>query len=239
MNLDTVTKSFNSVVSTFINFIPSLISGVVLIILGLIIAAIIRSIVNKVLQSLNFDALADRVGIGRFVEATGVNADPIKIISSLVYWLVFLIFLNSALIAMHITAFSQILNALYLYIPQVVAAVIILLVGLAAANFLADIIRGLVGLTRTGFQNILADLTKIVIMLFTILAALQQLNIATSLLNILFSGIVIAMALGVGLAVGISFGLGGRDLATQSLTMFLQSIRSSTPVDRNDRRTKK
>ena len=130
------------------------------------------------------------------------------------YWFLLLIFLVPAVDTLGLTAVSGILTTLVAYIPNVFVAILVLFLGTLAATFVSDIVRGVTASTNVGNPNVFASIARYAIIGFAALIALEQLQIAPTLLNILFTAIVGAMAL----AFALAFGLGGRETAQRLLS---------------------
>jgi len=122
-----------------------------------------------------------------------------------------LITLVVAFDALGLPAVSQILNTFLLWIPNLVVALVILVIAGLAANALADLVRGATSEAGVGSPNFLASVTRVAVWAFGIIVAINQLGVAPALINILLMGVVGALAL----ALGLAFGLGGRDTAGQ------------------------
>src|SRR5947207_4655763 len=143
----------------------------------------------------------------------GVRLDPADVLGNIVFWFILLVFLVPATNALGLTAVSGILNTMIAYIPNVFVAILVLFLGTLAATFVADIVRGATASANVGNPNIFANVARYAILGFAALIALEQLQIAPSLLNILFTAIVGAAAI----AFGLAFGLGGQDAARRWL----------------------
>lgn len=130
------------------------------------------------------------------------------------YWFLLLIFLVPAVDALGLTTVSGLLTTLVAYIPNVFVAILVLFLGTLAATFVSDIVRGVTASTNVGNPNVFASIARYAIIAFAALIALEQLQIAPALLNILFTAIVGALAL----AFGLAFGLGGRETAQRLLS---------------------
>ena len=134
-----------------------------------------------------------------------------RLIGELVKWFVRLLFLEAAAEAVHLTAVTAVLNQIVLFIPNLIVALVVIMIGALIARFVADLVRG--GASEMGFSNpnLLASIASVAIIAFAVLIAVNQVGIAATLINTLFGAIVFAFAL----ALGLAFGLGGRDTAAQ------------------------
>jgi len=194
-------------------FIPLLLGFLLILLVGYLIAAALGKAVTFLLRKIGFDNLANRVGLTRLEQRMGVRLDPAGVLGKIVFWFILLVFLVPATNALGLTAVSGILNAMIAYIPNVFVAILVLFLGTLAANFVADIVRGATATANVGNPNIFANIARYAIIAFAALIALEQLQIAPSLLNILFTAIVGAAAI----AFGLAFGLGGQDAARRWL----------------------
>jgi hypothetical protein len=147
----------------------------------------------------------------------GVHMDAADLLGKIVFWFVLLIFLVPASNALGLPAVSNTINTLVNYIPNVFVAILILFLGTLAATVVGDLVRGAIGSTGIGNANIFASIARGVIIALAALMALEQLQIAPALLNVLFTTIVGGLGLGLALAFGISFGLGGQEAARRWL----------------------
>ncbi len=165
------------------------------------------------MRKVGFDRIADRIGLSRLGQQAGIKTDAADILGKLVYWFIFLIFLVPAVNALGLTTVSDLLGRVIGYLPNVFVAILVLFLGTLAATFVADIVRGASASARVGNPNLFSNIARYAILGFVAIVALEQLGIATSLLNILFTAIVGAAAL----AAGLAFGLGGQDTAHKYL----------------------
>nr|MBA2678348.1 small-conductance mechanosensitive ion channel [Ktedonobacteraceae bacterium] len=150
----------------------------------------------------------------------GMKADAAGILGKLTYWFIFLIFLVPAVDSLGLTTVSNLLGQVIGYLPNVFVAILVLFLGTLAATFVADLVRGATASARIGNPNIFANIARFAILGFVALIALEQLQIASSLLNILFTAIVGSTAL----AFGLAFGLGGQDAARKYLNRAESSV---------------
>jgi hypothetical protein len=205
--------SLSNALSLVLTFIPRFIGFLVILLVGWIIASVLSKTVMFILRKVGFERLGARIGLDRIERSTGMQLNVVTILGSIVYWFIFLIFLVSAFDALGLASVSSILNSLIAYIPNVFVAIIILFLGILAANFVADIVQGSTATTRVGNPRLFAAIARYAIIAFTGLIALEQLQIAPALLNILFTATIGAAAL----AFGLAFGIGGQDAARRFL----------------------
>jgi Conserved TM helix len=206
-------NALSNTVNLILTFIPRLLGFLVILIVGLIIAALVEKAVTFLLRKVGFDRMSDRIGLTRFEQRMGVRMDAAGVLGRIVYWFIVLIFLVPAADALGVPAVSNILNELVAYIPNVFVAILVLFLGALAATVVADLVRGTVASANIGNPNIFAGIARWAIIGFATLIALEQLKIAPDLLNELFGAFVLALAI----AFGLAFGLGGQETARRWL----------------------
>lgn len=207
---DAIFLSLSNALNTLLAAIPLVIGALIIIVIGWILAGILGRIVTEVLRRVGADRLFAEHG-GAVYGSRSRSFKPSIVGGELVKWLVRLIFLVAAANVLGLTQVSMLLNDVLLWIPNLIVAAIILLVAPLLARFVRGAIE--VGAGEMGFSNagLLGRITEIAIIAFAVVIAINQIGIAANLVNILFIGIVAALAL----AFGLAFGLGGRDVAAE------------------------
>jgi hypothetical protein len=210
---DAFRASLAGALNTFLSAIPRIIGFVLVLIVGWIISSLLARGVEALLHAVRFNDLARRSGFAGFVQKMGVRDDSAGVIASIVKWFVRLITLVVAFDMLGLPAVSTVLQQLLLWLPNLVVALVVLVIGGLAANALSTLVRG--ATAEAGFTNpeLLATVTKVAVWGFTIVVAINQLGIATTLINTLLIGLVGAFTI----AFGLAFGLGGRERAAEIL----------------------
>ncbi len=206
-------NSLSNAVNLILTFIPKLIGFLVILIVGLIVAALLARAVTFLLRKVGFDRMSNRIGLTRFEQRMGVRMDTAGILGKVVYWFIVLIFLVPAADALGVPAVSNILNELVAYIPNVFVAILVLFLGALAGTVVGDLVRGAVASANIGNPNVFAGIARWAIIAFAALVALEQLKITPDLINELFGAVVLALAI----AFGLAFGLGGQEAARRWL----------------------
>jgi Conserved TM helix len=205
--------SLTSALTLVFSFIPKLLGFLVILLVGWLVASAFEKIIAALLRKVGFDRMADRIGLTRLEQRMNLRMDAAGLLAKIVYWFVFLVFLVPAVEALGLSSISSLLGQLIAYIPNVFVAILILFLGTLAATFVADLIRGAIASANVGNANVFANIARYTILGFVAIIALEQLQIAPAILNILFTAIVGALAL----AFGLAFGLGGRESAQRWL----------------------
>ncbi len=194
-------------------FLPSLIVAIVIFIIGWIVGAGIGRLVSQIIDTLKIDKALKSAGVDRVVERSGYKLNSGKLLGELVKWFFIVVFLVASLDVLGLTDVTAFLRGVVLsYIPQVIVAVLILLVSAVLAETADKVVSGSARAAGIRAAGVLGTVARFAIWIFAILAALDRLGI-TPLIQTLFTGVVVALAL----AFGLSFGLGGTKAAERYL----------------------
>lgn len=213
-----ISESFTDLWSRFINFLPALLSAILIFVVGWLFASILSKVVTKIIKSLKIDQLVEKTKAGDKFKEAGLELSVSKFFGELVKWFLILVFLMAATNVLGLFVVSQFLNDIILYIPNIVVATIILSVAFLLGSLVHSIVRSSTKAAGVMSASLLAVISKWAIIITGLLAALIQLGIAETMLNTIFIGIVAALAL----ASGLAFGLGGREEAS----LILKKIRN-------------
>ena len=216
---EAVMLSVTTALMNLLGFLPALIGAIVILILGWIIAGLIAGLVERGLKAVGFERAAETTGIAGFVQQAGSGWTASKIVAEIVKWFIRLIAIQAAASVLGLTQISEAINAVLLWLPNLVVAMVIIVVAALIANFVAGIVRGAASEMGFGSPNLLANIARYAIIVFAGVAAINQLGIAPTVVNTLFIGTVGAVAL----AVGLAFGLGGRDVASRMTESWYQN----------------
>lgn len=193
----------------FVEFLPHLLATVVILALGILVAWIVKFVVFRLLTTMKFDQLCGRIGFSQAMRKGGVSETPSHLVGRAVYWVIVLIFLMLGLGALNLQPVNQFVTQTLSYLPHLLVAIVILIVGFLLANFFgqATLIAAVnAQMTQARF---LARGVQWAVILFALAMALEQMGIATGIIVAAFS---IAFG-GVVLAIAIAFGLGAKDAA--------------------------
>ena len=210
---DAMFTSLAAAMALLFSAIPKIIGFALIVIAGWFIASLIERGLAAILRKIRFNDLAQRAGLTDFVHRMGMDTDAAGMIGLVVKWFVRLIALVVAFDALGLPAVSEVLRQLLLWLPNVVVAMVVLVIGGLAARALGNLVRGTASEAGLSNSNFLARTAAVIVWAFALVVAVNQLGIATELVNTLFMAVVGAIALGMGLA----FGLGGRETAAEIL----------------------
>jgi hypothetical protein len=217
--------SMAAALALFLGGIPKILGFLVIVLIGWMIAGALAKIVAGLLRSIKFNDLSQRSGITGFVHNMGWQTDPAGFVATITKWFVRLIVLTIAFDALGLPAVSQVLQQFLNWLPNLVVAIVVLVIGGLAAGALSGLVRGATATGGLGNPDFLANVTRIAVLAFAVVIAVNQIGIATTLVNTLFMGFIGALAL----ALGLAFGLGGRDTASQIVHGWYQRAPSQAP----------
>jgi hypothetical protein len=219
---DVVIGSFANVWASFASFVPNLIGALIVLIVGLIVAAGLGALVEKIFEAVRLDTLIDKLGIKPLFDRAGLRLRTSYFLGRLVYWFIVVAFLLAVSDSLGLYALSGFLTSILNYLPNVIVAVLILLASLVLGHFLRRVVTASVMSAKLHAANFLGTLVWWVVMIFGFMAALTQLNIAAALIQTLVAGFIAMFAL----AGGLAFGLGGKDYASHLLNKLRERTES-------------
>ncbi|HEX5807436.1 MAG TPA: hypothetical protein VFY25_02135 [Anaerolineales bacterium] len=217
--------SATEALSLFFGAIPRVIGFLVILVIGWIISGALAAGVTALLRAVHFNLLAQRSGFHGFILNMGLRTDSASVLANVVKWFVRMIVLVVGFDALGLPAVSAILQQFLLWIPNLVVAIVILIIAGLAANTLGDLVRG--ATAQAGFDNpdLLETITRVAIQAFGVVVAVNQIGVAQELVNTLFVGFVSALAL----AAGFAFGLGGREAAARLVQNWYRRAQTNQP----------
>jgi hypothetical protein len=195
------------------DFLPNLFAMILLLVVGFVITIVVKQIIVLLLKLLRFDNLSFRLGFSNLLEKAGLKSKPTQVIGKFIYWVLFVIFIMLALNALKVEALDTLISQFFLFIPNLVAGLILFFAGYLLSIFLERTV--LITAVNAGvqFAKILSRGIQILVLLFFLAIALDQIGIGESIVTasftIIFGGIVLALAL--------ALGLGGRELGKEWL----------------------
>jgi hypothetical protein len=208
-----IADPIRKMLETIFAYLPILLGALIILIVGWIVAKVIRRLIDWLLKAVRFDALADKAGISEVLRKGDLKVTAREVVSGLVYWLVIIMVLVMVVNALGLPKASDILASLFAYVPKVIAALLVLVVAMFLASFVSGIVRTACGNANLPRPEIIAGISRWAIIIFAVTIAMEELGIAPLLVgtafNIILGGVVLALAL--------AFGLGGKDAAARYL----------------------
>ncbi|MEK9184519.1 MAG: hypothetical protein AAB892_02210 [Patescibacteria group bacterium] len=210
---DVLAASFQNLFYGLVAFIPNLLVAVIIFIIGWLVGAGLGRLVAQVINSLRVDQALKHAGVERVLDRAGFSLNSGAFVGMLVKWFFIIVFLVAALDVLQLTEVTIFLRGVVLtYIPQVIVAVLVLLVAAVIADAVQKLVVGSARAANIRAANFLGAVSRWAIWIFAILVALERLGISP-LVQTLFTGVVVALSL----AFGLAFGLGGQAAAAKYL----------------------
>ena len=211
--LNLILEPLQEVFIKFKAFLPNLLAMLVIMVLGIVLARIVRVILIKSLTAINFDSWSDRMGFTTLMRKGDLWAKPSATLGSVIFWLLVIVTLMIGLSALNIPAIDSLVEQFFGYVPRVFSAAMILIIGYVLAGFISQGV--LIAAVNSGYHyaKLLAKAIRTLLMVLILAMSMEQLQIAPSIVlaafSIIFGGIVVALS--------IAFGVGGIDAARRMI----------------------
>ena len=202
-------------------FLMNLLMVILILIIGWIISKGIKMLVIKVLKTLKVDDLSERIELDNILAKGGIQFTLTELIGVVFYWVGLLVTFVVAINAVGLTIAADLLNQIILYVPNVIAAIFILISAMFVATILKNIVKAAASNIGLAQANLFSKIVEVVIMVFAIAIALQQLGIGSRIIELTISIILGAL----GLSLALAFGLGCRDIAGKATQDFLDKLK--------------
>jgi len=213
-----VVAPLQAAVQQLMTFVPVILGALLVLLVGGLIAKIIEQLLVRVLKAIALDKIADQIQLSNLLSKGGIRRKLSELIGAIVYWIVILAFVMTALNALNLTVAAELFQHIVSFLPNVVAAVFILIVGVFAAAFLATTVRTAASNSGVTQAALLGQAVQTVVVVFAVVAALQQLRIQ-------FVGEVFLIILaGISLGCGLAFGIGCKDLAGRWVSNLVEQL---------------
>lgn len=212
--------SFDILKEKVIVFIPELLSAVIILFIGWIIAGFLGKVAEKIIKAIKIDQAVEKTNLGEQFRNAGMELSISGFFRGLVKWLFVLVFLLAAVDILGLDDVTGFLSEIIGYIPKVIVATIILSIAFMVGNLVHRIVRSSTKAAGVMSASLLAVIAKWSIVIFGLLAALSEMEIAKTMINTIFMGIIATLSL----AAGLAFGLGGKDEAAQVLRKIREEI---------------
>jgi mechanosensitive ion channel-like protein len=195
-------------------FLPSLILAILVFIVGWFIAIGIGALIAQILTKLKFNNISEKGGWKNALDKAEITVNPSEFIGGIVKWILVITFLTWSVEILGSDQFAKFLGSILLYLPNVIVAALIFVVTVVLVDIVEKIVKAAVEKSKVGYSQMASSIVKWAIWIFAILAILEQLGIARAFMQIIFSGLVVMLAISFGLA----FGLGGKETASDILS---------------------
>lgn len=223
-----VLQSLQTAFTTFMNFLPQLVGALVVLLVGYLIAKILDKVITKLLGKAKLDSRLTRNSGGRFVERVSPGGSPAALVGAVVFWVIMVFVISSAIGTLGIPALTAFMALALSYLPNVLAALLIFIVGAAVSGAVAGLALRTMGDTPTG--RVVRAVGPALVMAIAIFMILTQLGIAPVIVTATY----IALVGGISLASALAFGLGGRDAAADMVNSGYRKAQEQSDTVRQD-----
>jgi hypothetical protein len=210
---DVFTRSLQSVWYGVVNFLPNLVIALIIFAIGWVLAALIEKLVENIFRALKIDSALKSAGLEEVVKRAGHNMNSGVFVGALVKWFVVVVFLMASFDVLGLSQVNSFLRDVVNYLPTVIVAVLILMVAVVVANAMQRVVVASARAAHVKAAELLGRITKWAIWIFALLTALFNLGVAPALIQT----VVMAVFAGGALAIGLAFGLGGKEVAQRIL----------------------
>lgn len=204
---ESIFLSLNNGIAAVVSFVPKFFIGAIVLLIGLIVASVLKQLVIEILRAMKIEQLLHKYGVPEAKD----QFDWSHILGEIVRWFVVIVFLIPTADVWELPQIVTVLNTFLLYLPNVFVAAIIAVVGFVFARLAHDIVLVSTRRVSSDTARAIASVAYWAVTVFVFLAVLNQLGVASDLIRILFTGFVALIAI----AGGIAFGLGGQDAAKE------------------------
>jgi len=208
---DAISTAWSVIWQRIVNFVPNVLGAILILIIGWLAAFLLEKLVDQVVRVIGLQSLSEKIKLEDGIKKAGIKKDFAGLVAAFVKWVILIVAFLAAAEALKLSSIVDFLNNVLAYVPNVAAAAGILLIGVVLANFLASVVASVTKGIEVGYSELLSVLVRWAIIVFAFLAALVQLNVASYLIQTLFTGFVALLAI----AGGLAFGLGGKDAAQE------------------------
>ena len=202
--------------------IPGILVAIILFVIGWIVASILGRVVAEIVKAIKVDKALEGAGVGEVLRHGGVQLNSGVFFGALVKWFVVVAFLITSLEVVHLTQVTEFLSEVLMYLPNVIVAAIILIATAIVADFARRVSSGAAQAAQVSSAGLVGTIAKWAVWVLGFLTAFYQLGIAAPFMQVLFTGFVAALSL----ALGLAFGLGGKETAARVLDKTWHDISS-------------
>jgi hypothetical protein len=195
----------------FFAFVPRLVGFLLILLIGYIVAKVVKGVLTKVLERVGLDRALHTGSTGEYVNKVAPDVKPSRTIGAIAFWFVFLGAISIAVSQLGIAALTDFVASIAAYLPNVIAAILIFVIAGAIAAAVGGLVARTMGDTPTG--KVVGSVVPVLVMAIATFMILNQLRIAPEIVTITYG----ALIGGVFLAMALAFGLGGREVAAQML----------------------
>ncbi|MCA9943389.1 MAG: mechanosensitive ion channel [Ardenticatenaceae bacterium] len=213
IDFSVIQNAFGNMVASAINYIPRLVTALIILLAGWLLAKIIANLVQRLGQKLHLENLLERTGIKAGLEKAQINRSGTQLVGLLLFWIIFLNFILIALESLGLNAAVEPLRGLIAFLPRLLAALATLTAGILLAQFLGKAAQAAMSSMGVDFHQEVGQGVNILLIVMIVIVVLEQLGIDANIMATIFTNVITLAVAGLALA----FGLGGRDVTRNVL----------------------
>lgn len=221
-----IAQSLQRGLDSLIAFIPNLVGCLIILFVGYLIARLVKAAATKLLETVGLDRALSGSQASSYVERVSPGARPSRLVGVVAFWFIFIYAIAAAIGALKIPALTNFMANVQNYLPNVIAAVLILVVGVALAGAVGGLVDRLMGDTPGG--RLARTISPTLILAIVVFMVLNQLQIAPAIVTTTYIALIGMLAV----AGALAFGLGGRELAADMMRDAYDSSRDRRPRGR-------
>ena len=202
-----------------VRYFPSILGALVILVLGVLIAKGVEQLLVNVLKRINLDKIADQIQLSSVLARGGIRHKLSQLIGALTYWVIMLAFIMAGLNALNLPVAAELVQKVVLFLPRVVEALFILILGVFAAAFLSTTVREAANNAGVLQSQLLGQFVQTAIVIVTVVEALKQVGIQ------FIDQVFLLFFASISLAAGIAFGLGCKDLAGRWMSEIVEQAK--------------
>ncbi len=210
--LDTLRETLGSFVHALVLFLPRVLSMLVIMAAGFLVALVLKAMVRRIFGIATFRKYCDSAGLTQMMRKAALPP-PVEFLGQVIFWVVWIVFIVLGIDALGISALREQISRFFMFLPQIFVAMIVLFIGLLIANFFSRATLLAAANANYPSARLLSNLVRLLILIFFVTMALEQIGLGRHVVLIAFSIAFGAVMMGTAIA----FGLGGRDVARQVL----------------------
>jgi hypothetical protein len=206
-----------------VDLLPSLLGALVILLVGWLVARLLKAALTRLLVAVRLERFSQKTGLSRFLSRGDIKHSLADVLGTVLFWLVLLFFVYLAADVLDLTLVQDALNRIISFLPDLVAAVVIMIVGVVLASLIKGVVRVAAGNYNLAHQELIATVVQYLVVFFSLAMALEEVGVATPILVNSVLIIIAAIAFGFALA----FGLGSKDLAARIVEKMLEARKTT------------
>ncbi len=189
-------------------FLPRLAAAILILIIGAGVAKGLKKLVVKLLETLKVSSWVKNTPVEHFFKNAEFGEKIEGVLGSIVYWILMLVVIHSTVSVLGLSSLTHVLDRVLTYVPRIISSILVLFFGLLIAGVVESLVKGSIMSVDGKSARLLGKVSSYLVLIIVVLAAINELGIASEFIMVMFVGFIVMLSLGLGLAIG----LGGQHL---------------------------